>query len=237
MKKLATSLLVALTILSLVACNRTDTPSSLSQAESNLEDMLSSSSQASNSSQNSGTTAVDEALVRGAILNFGAVEEPNDEGKAVTRPSVVSLFYLEEFTKETLTPGDIFSWYFSYSMRESLTTEERAEKYKNPLGEDMGWFFPADLYESAAMTYFDVTTEFLRSDSTYYNAEHKGYTVDTGPGVGNRPDITLKDYDVADNLVKINLNFADSHREHQDMTLTIRLTDEAYQYVSYLPQA
>ena len=176
---------------------------------------------------------IDQAFVEGVVLNFGAEKTTTQDGGIIINPQVVSLFYLDTMTEHDLTPGDIFSWYFGYSFNEGLSDEQRKAKYKSPLGEDKGWFFPAEYYEPVCLTYFNVTTDFLRSDPTYYYADYHGYTIDGGGGIGLRAQIVIEDFTHRGDLVKINIAIPE---ENRTMILTVRLTDKAYQFISYLAQ-
>lgn len=226
MKKLA---VVILALAALAGCG--GGPSGQAELLSGSESLKREEPAAKPSEEN----RVDDGFIREAVLNFGAEERENEDGEKVLRPMPVSLFYCDRLDRETLTTKEIFSWYLGYALREELTEEERFEKYQNPIGEEMGWFFPAEYYEPAVMSYFDVTQEFLHDDY-YYNREYDGYTVDGGGGVGHRPEITVKGWEQEGALIQISLDFPEMHRQHTGMILTVRLMDGGHQFVSYLPQ-
>ena len=179
---------------------------------------------------------IDQEFLKDVVINFGAVEKELETGENVLMPQNVSLYYKDSLNENFLEPGDIFNWYIGYMLREDLTYEEKEEKYNNPLGEEIGWFFPAEYYEPTTMEFFDVTQEFLQRDETYYNKEHNGYTVHGGGGKGATPTITINEWIKNEDIVDINLNLFVENYEDRDMILTIKINDEGYYYVSYLPK-
>ena len=229
MKKLLPILLATIIITSLTACgernlNPSDNsnsvePSPESTPESNVESPL----------------AIDQVFIESVVLNFGAEKQTDDSGNEVIRPRNISLFHRESIPQGNISAGDIYNWYFSYTQSLELTLEEKQAKYKNPLGEDFGWFFPAEEYEAICMKYFDVTQEFLRSDSTYYNSEHNGYTVQGGGGIGAPVAITITNFTQVDDQVMINLNLTTQDFPTKDTVLTIKLLEDGYNYISYVP--
>lgn len=132
-----------------------------------------------------------DALVKEIVLTYGAEEETLD-GQTRLIPTDISLFISDTDwnSGEELSPGHYFSWFFSTTMKEDY--EYKQETYKHPKGEDYGWFFPQDIYEGRIQTYFEVSTEHLRSDPDYYRAEYRGYCVGGGGGKGEAPTLTYQ---------------------------------------------
>ena len=97
------------------------------------------------------------------------------------------------------------------------------------------WFYPADLYEAAAKAYFGLSAEELRAGEDY-NAEYGGYFSPRPVGRGYTPLITLEDYDQQYDLLTLNVSVSQLEAPDRKMTLTVRLTEDGYQYLSYLPR-
>lgn len=164
----------------------------------------------------------DDALAREIVKTYGAEEETAPDGSVRLFPSAVSLYYLsEDWEKpEDLSTGNYFSWFYFTTIEEDY--EYMLLAYRNPLGENMGWFYPQDIFEDRVQSHFDVSSDLLRSDPFYYNAQYQGYTVGAGgPGIGERPDITYSYTQEGDTLT---LNVV-LHYEHQPVShiLTVRL--------------
>ena len=107
--------------------------------------------------------------------------------------------------------------------------------FASPLGENTGWFYPADLYEAAAKAYFGLSAEELRAGENY-NAEYGGYFSPHPVGRGYTPLITLEDYDQQYDLLTLNVSVSQLEAPDRKMALTVRLTEDGYQYLSYLPR-
>lgn len=170
----------------------------------------------------------DDKLVWNAVLNFGASYANN-----VMRTGVVSLYYHDRWTIDDADGTDFFSWYTGI-VSQLYSDEEREELF---LAEDGSWAYPAEIYEADVRRYFDATTEQMRSDPNLYHADTNTYYALAGPGVGERPLIGIQSFEQEGNLVNIDLLLKNEAEQHRRMMLTIRLTDDGYRYVSYLPQS
>lgn len=168
----------------------------------------------------------DDKLVREAVLNFGA-----SSANGAPQTSVVSLYYHDRWTIDDADGTDFFSWYTGI-VSQLYSDEEREELF---LAEDGSWAYPAEIYEADVRRYFDATTEQMRDNPDLYHADTKTYYALAGPGVGERPLIGIQSFEQEGNLVNIDLLLKNEAEQHRRMMLTIRLTDDGYRYVSYLP--
>ncbi len=166
-----------------------------------------------------------DALVKEIVLTYGA-EEDTLNGPARLIPTDISLFISDTSWEGAgeLTPGDYFAWFFSTTMKEDY--EYKREAYRHPKGEDYGWFFPQDLYEERVQTYFEVSTDHLRSDPTYYQAEYQGYCLGSGGGRGESPTLAYQ-YTRDGELLTIQVTRSYESGAFPDTchTLTVRLED------------
>lgn len=169
----------------------------------------------------------DDKLVWNAVLNFGA-----SSANGAPQTSVVSLYYHDRWTIDDADGTDFFSWYMGI-VSQLYSDEEREELF---LAEDGSWAYPAEIYEADVRRYFDATTEQMRDNPDLYHADTNTYYALAGPGVGERPLIGIQSFEQEGNLVNIDLLLKNEAEQHRRMMLTIRLTDDGYRYVSYLPQ-
>ena len=170
----------------------------------------------------------DDKLVWNAVRNFGA---PSANGAPQT--GVVSLYSHDRWTIDDADGTDFFSWYVGIGSQ--LYSEEEQEELF--LAEDGSWAYPAEIYEADVRRYFDATTEQMRDNPDLYHADTNTYYALAGPGVGERPLIGIQSFEQEGNLVNIDLLLKNEAEQHRRMMLTIRLTDDGYRYVSYLPQS
>lgn len=170
----------------------------------------------------------DDKLVREAVLNFGA-----SSANGAPQTSVVSLYYHDRWTIDDADGSDFFSWYVGIGSQ-LYSEEEQEELFR---AEDGSWVYPAEIYEADVRRYFDATTEQMRDNPDLYHADTKTYCALAGPGVGKRPLIGIQSFEQEGNLVNIDLLLKNEAEQHRRMMLTIRLTDDGYRYVSYLPQS
>ncbi len=175
--------------------------------------------------------AITDHLLEEIILKFGAEVTRSDH---VYRSTGTGMFLSPSWTVEEMTPGSFNGWYLDYS-NYIYTYGERLTIFASPLGENTGWFYPADLYEAAAKAYFGLSAEELRADENY-NEEYGGYFSPHPVGRGYTPLITLEDYDQQYDLLTLNLSVSQLEAPDRKMALTVRLTEDGYQYVSFLPQ-
>ena len=161
-----------------------------------------------------------------AVLNFGA-----SSANGAPQTSVVSLYYHDRWTIDDADGTDFFSWYTGI-VSQLYSDEEREELF---LAEDGSWAYPAEIYEADVRRYFDATTEQMRDNPDLYHADTNTYYALAGPGVGERPLIGIQSFEQEGNLVNIDLLLKNEAEQHRRMMLTIRLTDDGYRYVSYLP--
>ena len=169
----------------------------------------------------------DDKLVWNAVLNFGA-----SSANGAPQTSVVSLYYHDRWTIDDADGTDFFSWYTGI-VSQLYSDEEREELF---LAEDGSWAYPAEIYEADVRRYFDATTEQMRDNPDLYHADTKTYYALAGPGVGERPLIGIQSFKQEGDLVNIDLFLESEIELPRWMMLTIRLTDDGYRYVSYLPR-
>ena len=229
-KKIAAAMLAGMLLISLGACysREEENSSSLVQEEP---------SEPSSSSEDAGKEEEKQALYRQIVSDYGARECTDEQGNLYWEPTIVSLYYGDSWTDvNQLTPGQYFSWYFSWMLREDLTDEQQREKYESPFGENTGWFFPQEIYESTVMRYFDVTEETLRSDPAYYHAEYEGYNVGTGPGKGETPHITLEEVQWEEDVVHLTLQLQwQFTQEPKKAVLSAKVAEDgSFRYQSFV---
>lgn len=181
--------------------------------------------------QNVFTRTITDHLLEEIILKFGAEVTRSDH---VYHSTGSGMFLSPSWTVEEMTPGGFNGWYLDYS-NYIYTYGERLTIFASPLGENTGWFYPADLYEAAAKAYFGLSAEELRAGENY-NEEYGGYFSPHPVGRGYTPLITLEDYDQQYDLLTLNLSVSQLEAPDRKMALTVRLTEDGYQYLSYLPR-
>ena len=175
--------------------------------------------------------AITGHLLEEIILKFGAEVTRSDH---VYHSTGSGMFLSPSWTVEEMTPGGFNGWYLDYS-NYIYTYGERLTIFASPLGENTGWFYPADLYEAAAKAYFGLSAEELRAGENY-NEEYGGYFSPHPVGRGYTPLITLEDYDQQYDLLTLNVSVSQLEAPDRKMALTVRLTEDGYQYLSYLPR-
>ena len=175
--------------------------------------------------------AITDHLLEEIILKFGAEVTRSDH---VYHSTGTGKFLSSSWTVEQMTPESFNGWYLDYS-NYIYTYGERLTIFASPLGENTGWFYPADLYEAAAKAYFGLSAEELRAGENY-NAEYGGYFSPHPVGRGYTPLITLEDYDQQYDLLTLNVSVSQLEAPDRKMALTVRLTEDGYQYLSYLPR-
>lgn len=175
--------------------------------------------------------AITDHLLEEIILKFGAEATRSEH---VYHSTGTGMFLSPSWTVEEMTPGSFNGWYLDYS-NYIYTYGERLMIFASPLGENTGWFYPADLYEAAAKAYFGLSAEELRAGDDY-NAEYSGYFSPHPVGRGYTPLITLEDYDQQYDLLTLNVSVSQLEAPDRKMSLTVRLTEDGYQYLSYLPR-
>ena len=181
--------------------------------------------------QNVSTRSITDRLLEEIILKFGAEATRSEH---VYHSTGTGMFLSPSWTVEEMTPGSFNGWYLDYS-NYIYTYGERLTIFASPLGENTGWFYPADLYEAAAKAYFGLSAEELRAGEDY-NAEYGGYFSPRPVGRGYTPLITLEDYDQQYDLLTLNVSVSQLEAPDRKMALTVRLTEDGYQYLSYLPR-
>lgn len=180
------------------------------------------------------TRVITDHLLEEIILKLGAEFPIDSEDSNQYNVSFSGMYISSGWTAEELTPEDIAWWYFDYA-NHIYTVSEKYRLFANPLGENIGWFYPADLYEAAANVYFGISAEELR-EGEYYSAEYGGYFSPHVDGRGWLPTITLEGYDQQYDLLTLNVSVSQPNTSDRKMALTVRLTEDGYQYLSYLPR-
>lgn len=175
--------------------------------------------------------AITDHLLEEIILKFGAEATRSEH---VYHSTGTGMFLSPSWTVEEMTPGSFNGWYLDYS-NYIYTYGERLTIFASPLGENTGWFYPADLYEAAAKAYFDIPAEVLRAGEEY-SEEYGGYFSPYITGRGYSPSLSLEGYDQQYDLLTLNLSVFWHDEPPMEMALTVRLTEDGYQYLSYLPR-
>ena len=184
--------------------------------------------------QNVSTRSITDRLLEEIILRLGAGISTNPIAPGHYSADWTGLYNYSSWTAQELTPKEFAWWYLGY-VTDILTRAEREALFASPLGENTGWFYPANLYEAAAKAYFGLSAEELRAGENY-NAEYGGYFSPHPVGRGYTPLITLEDYDQQYDLLTLNVSVSQLEAPDRKMALTVRLTEDGYQYLSYLPR-
>lgn len=188
---------------------------------------------------------VSDEVKQNILLIYGAEESPDGPGSRLI-PTGISLYYRTQSWEgsQGLTPGEYFGWFFSTTMKEDY--EYKREAYKHPRGEEYGFFFPRDVYEERIQTYFEVSSEYLRSDETYYQEEYQGYCIGAGGGKGDTPVIRQTQWsqegDILTAIVSLDSDIPGGDSRH---TLTVRLEEgggwkylgDQVEIVEFVPEA
>jgi len=173
------------------------------------------------------------------LLTYGGVIHTDEKNEPYLSSTKMGLYFASDWkTPEELPVGAYFTWYLTMVLKEDLSTEELQEKYKSPFGPDTGWFFPQELFEPLVIQHFDVSTEYLRSDPNIYDAEHQGYYIGGGGGIGAVPAIVLQDIEKDGDLRKLHilLDYGDEEwAPNENKILTVRLMGQGgFRYESYV---
>lgn len=184
--------------------------------------------------QNVSTRSITDRLLEEIILRLGAGISTNPIAPGHYSADWTGLYNYSSWTAQELTPKEFAWWYLGY-VTDTLTRTEREALFASPFGKNTGYLYPADLYEAAAKAYFGLSAEELRAGENY-NAEYGGYFSPHPVGRGYTPLITLEDYDQQYDLLTLNVSVSQLEAPDRKMALTVRLTEDGYQYVSYLPR-
>jgi len=233
MTKRVFALLLALGLaLSLGACGEKARPSSQAPTEPSSIEVRSGGpessapeGEASSEAPASGIPQADDALAREIVMVYGAEETVRD-GQTLLVPTLVSLYFSSDPENsweggESLDPWSYFCWVFGSTMKEEY--EYKLEAYKNPKGEEYGWFFPQDIYEERVQTYFEVSTGHLRGTDAY-DAEYQGYSIGGGGGRGDTPVLSYE-YSQEGELLTIAVTADYDSSPDCRHTLTVRLEE------------
>jgi hypothetical protein len=220
-------------VLTMAACGEADKAQPVSGSSQSSPSSLATEPPADLSQDADGIPQANDAMVRKIICTYGAMEELTTDGSPRLVPTAISLFYSNESWEgpEDLTPGEYFSWFFSTTWNEDY--EYKQEAYKNPHGENMGWFYPQDLYEERIQQYFEISSDYLRSDPTYYDAEYQGYWIGGGGGKGLVPILRYEWSQEGEILtVDVTLDYIEA-QPGSTHRLTVRLEpDGGWKYLS-----
>lgn len=172
------------------------------------------------------------------LLTYGGVMQMDEEKEPYLSSTKMGLYFAPDWQNpQELSPGAYFTWYLTMIWKENLPLEELQEKYKSPFGPETGWFLPQDLYEPLIQKYFDVSTEYLRSDASIYDAEHQGYYIGAGGGFGEIPAIVLQEIESDGDLRRLHilLDYGDKEwAPNENKILTVRLMGQGgFRFESY----
>ena len=187
------------------------------------------------------------------MQTFGA--EPYEDGYQTT---VLSFYYNPEGigSSSEITPYGYYGWFLEYMNRkESETGKSReelfpeinfSETYTDDAGNDIEGI-PAESFEKLVTSFFDVAPEDLRKDDTLYHAEQNAYWPIAGPGIGERPSVSMGNIQDDGEIISIEViinegagNDVESEIQEHRMILTVRHDDsniyEGYKFVSLIPK-
>lgn len=173
------------------------------------------------------------------LLTYGGEMKTDEENEPYLSSAIAGLYFASDWqSPQELSTGSYFTWYLTMVWKENLSFEELQEKYKSPFGPDTGWFFPQELFEPLVQQYFDVSTEYLRSDANIYDAEHQGYYIGTGGGIGEIPAIVLQDIESDGDLRRLHilLDYGDKEwAPNENKILTVKLMGQGgFRFESYV---
>ncbi|MEF9984696.1 MAG: hypothetical protein RR710_09180 [Oscillospiraceae bacterium] len=212
----------------------------VSTSSSNYESSISEQSSSSEVSEN----PINDELLRDILINYGANKFPDEGEKTLIEHKSGSLFSYEDDWDEThpMPNFNYYIWNLGQLWNEDISYEERVEKYANPSGkENVGWFFPQDIYESRVMQYFDVTTELLRS-SEEYDAKYQGYSIYGGGGIGEKVKIKIFKTEQVDDILRLHITLVSNeynrkNYENKYKILSVRLAEDgSYKYISCITE-
>ncbi|MEG1151825.1 MAG: hypothetical protein RSD67_03020 [Oscillospiraceae bacterium] len=212
----------------------------VSTSSSNYESSISEQSSSSEVSEN----PINDELLRDILINYGANKFPDEGEKTLIEHKSGSLFSYEDDWDEThpMPNFNYYIWNLGQLWNEDISYEERVEKYANPSGkENVGWFFPQDIYESRVMQYFDVTTELLRS-SEEYDAKYQGYSIYGGGGIGEKVQIKIFKTEQIDDILKLHITLVSNeynrkNYENKYKILSVRLAEDgSYKYIGCITE-
>lgn len=184
--------------------------------------------------QNVSTRSITDRLLEEIILRLGAGISTNPIAPGHYSADWTGLYNYSSWTAQELTPKEFAWWYLGY-VTDILTRAEREALFASPLGKNTGYLYPANLYEAAAKAYFDIPAEVLRAGEEY-SEEYGGYFSPYITGRGYSPSLSLEGYDRQYDLLTLNLSVFWHDEPPMEMALTVRLTEDGYQYLSYLPR-
>ena len=184
--------------------------------------------------QNVSTRSITDRLLEEIILRLGAGISTNPIAPGHYSADWTGLYNYSSWTAQELTPKEFAWWYLGY-VTDILTRAEREALFASPLGKNTSYLYPANLYEAAAKAYFDIPAEVLRAGEEY-SEEYGGYFSPYITGRGYSPSLSLEGYDQQYDLLTLNLSVFWHDEPPMEMALTVRLTEDGYQYLSYLPR-
>jgi len=151
-----------------------------------------------------------------------------DEEKAKECIKLLDPLLLQEWEKpEDIQPMNFVMWY-GYKTQSLLTSENYCID-----GRD-GLFFPEEEFEAEIKKYFDVSVEYLRSDSSVYLKDEHLYQTPAAlyPLVERTYDITNISFHGSVFHIEFTLNYVEQ-KAFKEMILTLEKVDEGVHFLSY----
>ena len=172
------------------------------------------------------------------ILNFGA--EKNKNGEYTLIKGGGGLFdCVKGFEDGSKMPAVFYHRWFSERCHHLGLSAAEFSMAFSPTSPDMGWVYPAKLYEPECIRFFGTTEEYLRSLENYV-PQDRWYYLDTGaPGIGETPILVINSIDENEDTLVLHLtmDYEQGYEEDFNMALTVKLLpDGGYNYISYLPE-
>lgn len=177
-----------------------------------------------------------EAIYEEIILNFGA--EKNKIGEYTLIKGGGGLFdCVKGFEDGSKMPAVFYHRWFSERCHHLGLSAAEFSMAFSPTSPDMGWVYPAKLYEPECIRFFGTTEEYLRSLENYV-PKYDWYYLDTGaPGIGETPNLVINSIEENGDTVAFHITVDYSAQEDCNMVLTVKLLPyDKYNYISYLPE-
>lgn len=207
MKKIFSLLLVLAMLLSFSACN------SISENES--------------SDISSDISEIKQPFYDDILLSFGA--EKTDKNRFRTLKSSGFLYDIQFEDASTLDIKYYFAW---ANKKFSEKYSDWNTRFKSLHGDNLGYSFPAEEFETIVCKYFGTSTDYLRSDTSFYCSEHNAYCSPGSATVGESKEFTVISTEQNNEIVTIKISF-----QNRNMALTTAVSDDGnFKYLSYLPE-
>ncbi len=170
---------------------------------------------------------IPENIYDDILTDFGA--EKIDENRFRT---LKSGGFLYDIQFEDASVLDI-KYYFAWATKKfSEEYGNLSTRFKSPHGDNLGYSFPAEEFETIICKYFGTSRDYLRSDNLFYCSEHNAYCSTGGVTVGESREFTVISAELNNKIAVIKISF-----ESKNMVLTASVSENGeFGYLSYLPE-